>query len=126
MATDLPSACHACNRECKPTFDSDWTHSRTMEPVRFYLHEDGAFNFSRIERHLDTLLHGRPPDTVLPVNDAQYLLDLPIIMALRSSPYRTYDRRRAAAHILAAMPSIMLQQALNMPSSSSIHRCLAV
>ena len=45
--------------------------------------------------------------------------------ALRQSLQELRACVRAAAHILAAMPSIMLQQALNMPSSSSIHRCLA-
>ena len=45
--------------------------------------------------------------------------------ALRQSLQELRACVRAAAHILAAMPSIMLQQALNMPSSSVVHRAAA-
>ena len=47
---------------------------------------------------------GRPADVVLPVGEAQYLVDEQLIKALRSHPLRTHDAEAATLHVIGAVP----------------------
>ena len=76
---------------------------RTARP-HFFLHESGGFNFSTVFHEMRSLLAGRPPDAVLPVSEAQYLLDMPLIEAFTVHPQRTLDPAHATIHVLAVAP----------------------
>ena len=51
------------------------------QPFRFYIHEDGALDFSDVSIELDSLLKGRPADMMLPLDIAQHLVDPPLLRA---------------------------------------------
>ena len=70
----------------------------------FYLLEGGAFNFSSPMQALDVRLGGQPVDSVLPLSKAQYLVDLPLLKALRSSPMRARSRSSAEAFVVGSLP----------------------
>jgi len=72
--------------------------------LRFYLHQDAAFNHSGVLAALKQRLAGRPMDVGLPVGEAQYLSDVPITAALERHPLRTNDPAAAALHVIGAVP----------------------
>ena len=104
-----PSLCHSCDRPCPAAFDeaAPWRsdESDAIRTPRFFLHESGGFNNSEVIAAFTELLRGsHAPDHVMPASDAQYLVDLPIIKALRASPHRTFDADEAVFNVIAAMP----------------------
>ena len=75
-----------------------------MPRLPFYIHQDGAFNSSSVVAVLQQIMAGRPMDIALPVGEAQYLVDLPLMPALERHPLRTSDPDAAGLHIIGAMP----------------------
>lgn len=49
---------------------------------RYYIYGHGAFNFSDVLSALQARMAGQPMDLALPVGEAQYLSDIPIMAAL--------------------------------------------
>jgi len=72
--------------------------------VRYYIHDQGVFNFSDVLSALHTLMAGQPLDLALPVGEAQHLSDIPIIAALERHPLRTWDADAADLHVIGALP----------------------
>ena len=105
-AAPHPSQCHACGAPCSARL----TASCSSPPPKvraipsFYVLDSGAFNFSEVHSALGLLLLNQPPDVVLPIDDAQHMVDLPIVKALMLSPMRTFDRARAEVFVVGALP----------------------
>ena len=72
----------ACARDPLPT---------PRETVRFYLHEQGPFDFS------DLRLPAEGSDS-LPIHEAEHLTDFFVVNALRSHPQRTREKTEASVH----------------------------
>ena len=72
--------------------------------MRYYIHDQGAFNFSDVLSALHALMAGQPMDLALPVGEAQHLSDIPIMAALERHPLRTWDADVADLHVIGALP----------------------
>ena len=71
---------------------------------RYYIYGHGAFNFSDVLSALQARMAGQPMDLALPVGEAQYLSDIPIMAALERHPLRTWDADAADMHVIGALP----------------------
>ena len=71
---------------------------------RHYIYGHGAFNFSDVLSALQARMAGQPMDLALPVGEAQYLSDVPIMAALERHPLRTWDADAADMHVIGALP----------------------
>lgn len=100
----LATSCYSCDRWCGQFESSDSLLSLEAPLPKFYLYEHGAFSFGSVERAFDKILHGLPPDMVLPLKYAQHLVDIPLIKSLRKSVHRTYVREEAEAIVIGALP----------------------
>ena len=98
-------SCHSCGAPCTAAANSPSKPRHPLPPVpKYYLHEHGGFNFSKVIGSFDKILQGSSPDRKIPVQDAQHLVDLPLIRALQQSPRRTYSRDDADVHLIGALP----------------------
>jgi len=105
-----PLACHGpCMTRCASAYDPPYMvgpPSPLAAVPRFYLHDEGGFNFSDVSAAVDRLLGGSPPDDVLPVDMAQHLFEYPLLRALRTHPQRTLSAGDAEVHVIGAMPFV--------------------
>ena len=98
-----------CSVRCEPSLSlcsaGPTPHLNPLPPrVRYYIHDQGAFNFSDVLSALHALMAGQPMDLALPVGEAQHLSDIPIMAALERHPLRTWDADVADLHVIGALP----------------------
>ena len=101
------SAPSRCTVRCTDAFCSDGAVPLLNPPpprLRFYIHGNGAFNYSHVLSALHTEMAGRPMDLAFPVGEAQYLSDIPIMGGLERHPLRTLDVNAAELHVIGALP----------------------
>jgi len=107
---NAPLACHGpCTTGCASAYDPPdmvGPASPLAAVPRFYLHDEGGFNFSDVSAAVDRLLGGSPPDDVLPVDMAQHFVEYPLLRALRTHPQRTLSAGDAEVHVIGAMPFV--------------------
>jgi len=109
-----PPACHGpCRPRCDSAYDPPEGGGRPSEPLapfasvpRFYLHDEGGFDYSPVSAAVDQLLGGSPPDMVLPIGTAQHFFEYPLLRALRTHPRRTLTAGATEVHVIGAMPFV--------------------
>jgi len=105
-----PLACHGpCRTRCASAHDPRdlvGPASPLAAVPRFYLHDEGGFNFSGVSAAVDRLFGGSPPDDVLPVDMAEHFFEYPLLRALRTHPQRTLSAGDAEVHVIGAMPFV--------------------
>ena len=98
QTSSLPDRCHACTSACTGRIADALVRSNhtlvSRPPPKFYIVEFNASATEVVER-LSAYLRGKAPDQLLPVATAQHLADLPLLVALFSSPWRTFHKRDA-------------------------------
>ena len=105
----MTPALSRCIVRCEPSLSlcsaGPTPHLNPLPPrVRYYIHDQGAFNFSDVLSALHALMAGQPMDLALPVGEAQHLSDIPIMAALERHPLRTWDADVADLHVIGALP----------------------
>ena len=105
----MTPALSRCSVRCEPSLSlcsaGPTPHLNPLPPrVRYYIHDQGAFNFSDVLSALHALMAGQPMDLALPVGEAQHLSDIPIMAALERHPLRTWDADVADLHVIGALP----------------------
>jgi hypothetical protein len=96
-----------CNVHCTDALCSDGAAPLLNPPLpslRYFIHGHGAFNFSDVLSALHARTAGQRMDVALPVGEAQYLSDIPIMAALERHPLRTFDANAAELHVIGALP----------------------
>lgn len=96
-------------RRALPAEARTWRTGTHFAPLpRFFLHSTGGANFSAVAHELRRIIgNGRLAEETIPIAFSQYLLDMPLVEALKSHPRRVRDPRsckQGCWHVLGAMP----------------------